>query len=231
MLKEADFAFRQAFAYCPYSPEAVFRFTSLLASTGRFDDAELIIETCLKFDRENPNVQSWLKTVRNYRQQPGQMAAVPASVSQLEQQYRTNPADAKAAFDLASAYLNLGQTNAALLILDQLVTNPRSDVSALLSVANAYVQLQQGARLENVLKRLVQLSPNNPEAWYDLAGTQTLLGKASNALQSLAKAIQFSDERLKQNPTNRNLRLDAASNRNFEAIRQLPEFQRLLAPP
>jgi len=34
MLKEADFAFRQAFAFCPYSPEAVFRYTTLLASYG-----------------------------------------------------------------------------------------------------------------------------------------------------------------------------------------------------
>jgi Flp pilus assembly protein TadD/phage shock protein PspC (stress-responsive transcriptional regulator) len=231
MMKEADFALRQAFAFCPYSPEAVFRYTTLLASSGRLDDAELVIEACLKFDRENVNVQNWLKTIRGYKQQPGQASLMPQSVGQLEQQYRTNPADAKAAFELASAYLQLGQTNSALIILDQLVTNPQSDVSALLSVANAYVTLQQGARLENVLKRLVQLSPNNPEAWYDLAGTQTLLGKTSNALQSLAKAIQFSDERLKLQPTNQNLRANAAANRNFDPIRQLPEFQKLIAQP
>ena len=30
LLKEADFAFRQAFAFCPYSPEAVFRYCQLL---------------------------------------------------------------------------------------------------------------------------------------------------------------------------------------------------------
>ena len=29
MIKEADFAFRQAFAFCPYSPEAVFRYVNL----------------------------------------------------------------------------------------------------------------------------------------------------------------------------------------------------------
>ena len=32
MIKEADFAFRQAFAFCPYSPEAVFRYCNLLFS-------------------------------------------------------------------------------------------------------------------------------------------------------------------------------------------------------
>ena len=34
MIKEADFALRQAFAYCPYSPEAVFRYVNLLATLG-----------------------------------------------------------------------------------------------------------------------------------------------------------------------------------------------------
>jgi hypothetical protein len=28
--KEAEFAFKQAFAYCPFSPEAVFHFMNLL---------------------------------------------------------------------------------------------------------------------------------------------------------------------------------------------------------
>jgi len=60
MLKEADFALRQAFAYCPYSPEAVFRYTTLLATFGRLDDALLVTETCLKFDRENGNIRSWV---------------------------------------------------------------------------------------------------------------------------------------------------------------------------
>ena len=42
MIKEADFAFRQAFAFCPYSPEAVFRYVNLLLSLQRFDDALMV---------------------------------------------------------------------------------------------------------------------------------------------------------------------------------------------
>ncbi len=57
MLKEADFAFRQAFAFCPYSPEAVFRYVQLLLQTRRFDDALLIAETCLKLDPYNGQVR------------------------------------------------------------------------------------------------------------------------------------------------------------------------------
>src|SRR5205807_2441264 len=48
MIKEADFAFRQAFAFCPYSPEAVFRYVNLLLSLHRIDDAYIIASTCQK---------------------------------------------------------------------------------------------------------------------------------------------------------------------------------------
>jgi hypothetical protein len=40
----ADFAFRQAWALCPYSPEAVFRYVTLLTSENRTSDALLVAE-------------------------------------------------------------------------------------------------------------------------------------------------------------------------------------------
>jgi hypothetical protein len=48
MNAEADFAFRQAWALCPYSPEAVIRYVNLLMSESRFSDALLIAETAAK---------------------------------------------------------------------------------------------------------------------------------------------------------------------------------------
>jgi beta-lactamase regulating signal transducer with metallopeptidase domain len=44
----ADFAFRQAFALCPYSPEVVFRYVNLLKSRNRGADALLVAETAAK---------------------------------------------------------------------------------------------------------------------------------------------------------------------------------------
>src|SRR5258707_6629785 len=44
----ADFAFRQAWALCPYSLETVFRYVGLLMSEGRTADALLIAETAAK---------------------------------------------------------------------------------------------------------------------------------------------------------------------------------------
>jgi hypothetical protein len=44
----ADFAFRQAWALCPYSPEAVFRYVNMLTGEKRFSDALTVAETAAK---------------------------------------------------------------------------------------------------------------------------------------------------------------------------------------
>jgi hypothetical protein len=44
----ADFAFRQSWALCPYSPETVFRYVNFLLSAGRTADAILIAETAVR---------------------------------------------------------------------------------------------------------------------------------------------------------------------------------------
>ena len=48
MIKEADFAFRQSFAFDPTSPEALFRYVNLLVQLGRVDDSLLIARTAGK---------------------------------------------------------------------------------------------------------------------------------------------------------------------------------------
>jgi thioredoxin-like negative regulator of GroEL len=45
MTREADFAFRQAWALCPDSTEAVFRYVALLLEQKRVADALLVAET------------------------------------------------------------------------------------------------------------------------------------------------------------------------------------------
>jgi hypothetical protein len=45
MAREADFAFRQAWALCPYSPEAVFRYVNFLLEQKRIADALIVAET------------------------------------------------------------------------------------------------------------------------------------------------------------------------------------------
>ena len=53
MVEAADFAFRQAFALCPYSPEAVFRYANLLTEQDRKKEALLLAETAYRLDPRN----------------------------------------------------------------------------------------------------------------------------------------------------------------------------------
>src|SRR4029453_5380640 len=57
-VREAEFAFKQAYAFCPYSPEAVFRYINLLISMGRVDDARLIAITSRKLDPYNSQMEN-----------------------------------------------------------------------------------------------------------------------------------------------------------------------------
>ena len=60
MLREADFAFRQAFAICPTSPESLFRYVKLLVDAGRLEDAIIIAGVALKVEPGNEQVQNLL---------------------------------------------------------------------------------------------------------------------------------------------------------------------------
>ena len=104
-------------------------------------------------------------------------------------------------------------------------------MNAVLAVANAYAQLQQGAKLETVLEKLVRVTPDSPEAWYNLASTRALLGKSNEALAALGKSLMLSGQRLAQNPKEHDLRRDAGTNQSFTTLRSLPEFQKLIALP
>ena len=52
MLAEADFAFRQAFALYPASPEVVFRYVGLLVSQKHLDEAIVVAETAVKLEAQ-----------------------------------------------------------------------------------------------------------------------------------------------------------------------------------
>jgi hypothetical protein len=48
MARAGEFAYRQAYLLCPYSPEAVYRYVGFLVAEGRYDDAKAIVNASLK---------------------------------------------------------------------------------------------------------------------------------------------------------------------------------------
>jgi tetratricopeptide (TPR) repeat protein len=64
MARAADFAFRQAFALCPDSSDAVLRYAKLLEARGQLADAILIAETAVSLDPDNEEFRALTASLR-----------------------------------------------------------------------------------------------------------------------------------------------------------------------
>jgi len=60
MYEAADYAFRQSYAFCPCSPEVVYRYVNLLLAHQRTDDAILIVKTVLRLTPDNGQLRDLL---------------------------------------------------------------------------------------------------------------------------------------------------------------------------
>jgi beta-lactamase regulating signal transducer with metallopeptidase domain len=65
MAAEADLAFRQAFALCPYSPEALQRYTTFLVSQGRTPDALAVAESARAVEPRNSEIQNLVQHLKD----------------------------------------------------------------------------------------------------------------------------------------------------------------------
>jgi hypothetical protein len=245
VIKEADFAFKQAFAFCPYSPEAVFRYAQLLATLGRIEDARLIAVTAQKLDPYNTQLEILINQLRQAAGSvPPPAAAAPppptppspaaasaqlqTEAQNLEKELAAQPAHLPAAARLLSLYADLNQTTKLLVLADQVIANPQADANALLAAADASRRVGQYGRVEQALAKLVKLVPESPEAWFDLAGFQAVQNKTAPALESLRKALELSARRRAQDTNAGDLRAAASEDTRFAALKTTPEFQKLL---
>jgi thioredoxin-like negative regulator of GroEL len=182
LLKEADFAFRQSFAFCPFSPEALYRYVNLLANQNRFDDALLLAETCKKFDPENKMIQETIGQLSQFRQA---MPAQQSQLQQLEREFNANPANVSLAQNLANYYSQQQQTAKAFEILDKAIaavqgqyqTSPANH-SLVFAISTLLQQRQKNDEATQVLSNLAgrletetKQNPANVEAALYLAQT------------------------------------------------------------
>jgi tetratricopeptide (TPR) repeat protein len=223
MLKEADFAFKQAFAFCPYSPEALYRYVQLLAGSRRFDEALLLAETSIKVDPNNAGLKGLVSELQRLKAQTG-----GSNIDRLEAAYRANPNDFNTALSLAQAYAGVGRTAEVLRIADQMLANPGASTNQINFAAQVYQQLGDFARLEKALERWTQVTPS-PEAWLDYAASQAVQGKQAQAVTSLVQAMNLNQARLKTNNKAEHLGRSLENDARFASLKGNPDFQRLLA--
>ncbi|HET7625147.1 MAG TPA: DUF2723 domain-containing protein [Verrucomicrobiae bacterium] len=229
MIKEADFAFKQSFAFCPYSPEAVFRYVQLLANIGRLDDAILVAETCHKLDPYNGQIKNLVDNLKGSKNRPAAAAQVQSQIAELQNEIRANPTNFQKLLDLAGLYFRIQQSGAAMQILDGIVANPNASASAVFAVAQAYAQLNDVPKVEAALQRMVQLAPDEPEAWYNLAATKATLGKNSDAIQDLKRSLDLNAKRMAQNPSAHNLKAEAEKDPRFNNLHSMQEYKTLMS--
>jgi hypothetical protein len=233
MLKEADFTYRQAFAFCPYSPEVVFRYVTLLTKIGRFDDALLVAGACAELDPNNNQVHdlyNQLKAVRdNNQRNPNAGMMMPSKpVAELEKDFAANPNDMRTAAALVSSYLQSQQKAKAEAVMDAMVANPHAEANAVVFVVNYYIQNDMNfAKLEPAFKRLTEVEPHSPEAWRELAALEIHQSNNEGALKALEHAAIENSGRLKQNPKAPDILAGMSTDARFDSVRQMPEFKRI----
>ena len=228
LIREADFAFKQAFAFCPYSPEAVFRYVNFLLPLGRFDDAVLVAETCQKLDPFNDQIAGTLAQLRAIRDQNASHTKAVAEIGQLEELARTNPDNITNLIFLGGTYLQMQQTNRAIQLFNEALANPKIELRDANALAQYFGQLGYLTGFETALRKMAALEPNVPEHRYDLVRVEAATGRASAALADLKIVVDLNAKRLASNPSAHNVLIDMRTDPSLNSIRSSPEFQQLV---
>jgi tetratricopeptide (TPR) repeat protein len=237
LVRETDFAFKQAFAFCPYSPEAVYRYVNFLLPLGRFDDALIVAQTCQKLDPYNGALVGLVQQLEEYKKQSDERAQIESQLQPMENDARTNPADFENIYKLGAFYQRMQQTNLTAELFKQAVanaglalTNPKVRFQDVAALAQMCAQSGDLPKLETLLQKMVEMNPDQPEVRYDLASLQSVLGKKTEALQNLKTALDLSTARLKTNSAAHDLLSVARTDQRLDGLRDLPEFKKLVPP-
>ncbi|MGE3311388.1 MAG: DUF2723 domain-containing protein [Limisphaerales bacterium] len=197
MIREADFAFRQAFAYCPYSPEAVFRYAQLLAQVGRFDDALLVATTALRLDPFNSSVVSLVEQLKVMKKSAPQYAAARQQFQKQEEEYRTNPGNIANAIALAQAYVDNQMVSQATQVFTHVITSLEpawesapTNAAAGAYLAAAYMQVRQPIRAKMVFDKLIELPDVETGTLLIAAQTYAQLNDGAHLETTLARLVE-----------------------------------------
>jgi thioredoxin-like negative regulator of GroEL len=231
LMQETDFAFKQAFAFCPYSPEAVFRYVNFLLQFNRLDDAQIVAETCLKLDPFNDQVKGLVGQLEDFKKQSG----ARTQLQQMQSEATANPTDFKNILNLGSLYAQMQDTNRAIELfrvasgfIDQELASSNARPENLSAMAQICVALGNVPKLQSTLEKIIVLQPDQPEPRYDLAALDAITGKTNEAMKNLALSLNASAKRRLTNSATRDLVNDARNDVRFNSLRNEPEFQKLV---
>ena len=212
--KEAEFAFKQSFAYCPYS-EGASKYAQLLLETGRTEEALLVLKTFQKLDPYNRQGQDMVKQLEQSQPEAAPMTVTSDSVfAEIEADMRAN------------------QTNRASELLEQLLRHPQANVTILMQGPKCMCGCATSPNRRKPCAGPPKSSrtPRSSSWGNNLASLQAIEGHAAAAAKLLEKAFAANAGERAADPQMIDLRDNARTNRNFNAIRETPEFRAVVPP-
>ena len=242
LLKEAEFALMQSFAYCPYS-EGASRYAQLLMETGRNEDALLVLKTFQKLDPYNRQGQDMVVQLLMQlgRRDEGLAAAKDflnlepnnPGLENLVDQVEKGPAQpagvsVDVVFNQVSAAIKSNQFDQAAALLESVRHSAQANGRMLTQIAQFYAEMRNLPKAEETMKQATQVEPNASQSWYNLAVVQAFQGRAADAAASVKKAFAANAVERVADPAMIDLRENARTNPFFNAIRQTPEFRAAL---
>ncbi|MBO7390961.1 MAG: hypothetical protein J6U77_00505, partial [Verrucomicrobia bacterium] len=264
LLKEAEFAGKQAFALCPFSPEALYKLVNVLAVQSRFEEAEKLAWTTLRFDPENRGIEEVIATIIRMREEyvRGQQSA---NIQQLENLYKAdtnhisntvalataylndkriseaqallldvmprlkklndeNPGDPENAMYLFATYTMTSQEDKAREVITNLLKNKDLSLTGVIAAAQAMLKIGDADATLSILRRAVDMAPDNSEILYDLAAIECILGDQAQSLAHLNHAIELNQVQRQTNPAVRDILSVLQQDQRFEKLRNDPNF-------
>jgi len=215
MTREYIFALKQAWAFCPYSPEVLSHFTQLLLSLGfdefkagdkaaaqaRRDDAIHLVTTYERFDPESPMIKHLINGIQQFN-------------SVLE-----GKSQAGAGSQAATKGLNLSDQEVQQ-IQQQLVSLQRrhqanpADPKVTLELATIYLRLKQNDQALKLIDSLVQQPGLEISTRFTVAAVYQNLGQGMKAEQQnkiAQEGLKQLEAKLATEPGNFDLALDLAT--------------------
>jgi tetratricopeptide (TPR) repeat protein len=256
--REAEHAYRQAFAFGPISPEAVIRYTALLGELGRYRDAVEVALTFQKLDPLFPQTNQMIAQALEAEiaihaaahemdkaleaaQLLHQLVASPRYanlVKSLEDalkarqiylnRFQRDPANVEYFNTAVDVTVQSHQLNTLRSLIDLFQTKMTRNERNLAALARAYNYLEDYANKEKVYLEMTALIPNDPVPWYDLAKAQMRLKKTNAAATSLQQSLTLYS---KAGATNLyDIPAFTRTNAIMAPLRERPEIQKLLKP-
>jgi tetratricopeptide (TPR) repeat protein len=211
MFDESEYAFRQAIALYPLSPEANFRLADIHMQQFEFAEARAIIEAFLAQDTENTKV-------RDFRNQIVQLEELNQRRVNLETELQGG-GDINKAMELAGIYRNMNLGPMFDSLTQRILQQPGLPANYVQQIAQMYAQMQRVDLYANAMEIYVQREPNDPRAWMELAAAYTAQQRRGDALRTLRRAVEIGGEAVR----------DAARrDQRFDPLRQLPEFKAVI---